>query len=101
MGWNISNVVRFVHELVRKIVLCKRNCAVLGEWLPSVHYLEAFGVIFLSATCPESRSIRFSEVANVLQLWYFQSVTQEVSFVVWVSASRRLLMFYSYGIFNL
>ena len=31
--------------------------------------------------CPESGSVRFSEVANVLQLWYFQSVTRQVSVV--------------------
>ena len=40
--------------------------------------------------CPESGSIRFSEVANVLQLWYFQSVTRQVSIVAWVSTSRRV-----------
>ena len=40
--------------------------------------------------CPESESIRFSEVAYVLQLWYFQSVTRHVSVVAWVSASRRV-----------
>ena len=40
--------------------------------------------------CPESGSVRFSEVANVLQLWYFQSVTRQVSIVAWVSASRRV-----------
>ena len=40
--------------------------------------------------CPESGSVRFSEVANVLQLWYFQSVTRQVSVVAWVSASRRV-----------
>ena len=40
--------------------------------------------------CPESGSVRFSEVANVLQLWYFQSVTWQVSVVAWVSASRRV-----------
>ena len=40
--------------------------------------------------CPESGSVRFSEVANVLQLWYFQSVTRQVSVVAWVSASRKV-----------
>ena len=40
--------------------------------------------------CPESGSVRFSEVANVLQLWYFQSVIWHVSVVAWVSASRRV-----------
>ena len=40
--------------------------------------------------CPESGSVRFSEVANILQLWYFQSVTRQVSVVAWVSASRRV-----------
>ena len=40
--------------------------------------------------CPESGSVRFSEVANVLQRWYFQSITRQVSVVAWVSASRRV-----------
>ena len=40
--------------------------------------------------CPESGSVRFSEVANILQLWYFQSITWQVSVVAWVSASWRV-----------
>ena len=40
--------------------------------------------------CPESGSVRFSEVANILQLCYFHSVTRQVSVVTWVSASRRV-----------
>ena len=40
--------------------------------------------------CPESGSVHFSEVANVLQLWHFQSVTLQVSVVAWVSASWRV-----------
>ena len=40
--------------------------------------------------CPESGSVCFSEVANILQLWYFQSVTRQVSVLAWVSASRRV-----------
>ena len=61
-----------------------------------VHYLQAKYVRWSTVwhedfvRCPESRNVRFSEVANVLQLWYFQSVTQQVSFVAWVSASRRV-----------
>ena len=47
--------------------------------------------------CLESGSIHFSEIANVLQLWYFQSVTQQVSVVAWVSASGRV----RYGRFQL
>ena len=43
-----------------------------------------------SARCPELGSVRFSEVTNVLQLWYFQSVTRQVSVVAWVSASQRV-----------
>ena len=65
----------FTHvALVHSAVLRKRNCAILGEWLPGVRYLESkmhggapFGAKILSA--PESGSVRFSEVANVLQLW--------------------------------
>ena len=64
--------------LVHSAVLRKRNFAILGEWLPGVRYLEAkmhggapFGAKILSA-------VRNREA----------------------SASRRLLMYYSYGIFN-
>ena len=64
--------------LVHSAVLRKHNFAILGEWLPGVRYLEAkmhggmpFGAKILSA-------VRNREA----------------------SASRRLLMYYSYGSFN-
>ena len=70
------NLLTYV-ALVHRAVLRKRNCAILGEWLPCVRYLEAkmhggapFGAEILSA-------VRNREA----------------------SASRRLLMYYSYGIF--
>ena len=37
--------------------------------------------------CPEFRGGRFSEVANVLQVWDFQSVTRTLSALGSVSAS--------------
>ena len=40
--------------------------------------------------CPEFRGGRFSEVANVLQLWDFQSVTRTLSALGSVSASRSV-----------
>ena len=62
--------------LVHSAVLRKRNVAILGEWLPGVRYLDLFKNAWWSAVqrkdfvrCPESGSVRFSEVANVLQLW--------------------------------
>ena len=69
----------FTHiALVHSAVIRKRNCAILGDWLPGVCYLRGkngapFGAKILSA-------VRNREV----------------------SASRRLLMYYrySYGIFN-
>ena len=58
-------------------VLRKHNCAILGEWLSGVRYLEANMYAFGARICPLS-GIRNPEV----------------------SASRRLLIYYSYGIFN-
>ena len=89
----------FTHvALVHSAVIRKRNCAILGDWLPGVCYLRGKNVRRpWSAVrrkdfvrCPESGSVRFSEVANVLQvqLWYFQSVTRQVSVIAWVSARR-------------
>ena len=73
----IHNKITHV-ALVHSAVLRKRNCAILGEWFPGVRYLEVkmydgapFGAKILSA-------VRNREA----------------------SASRRLLMYYSYGIFN-
>ena len=40
--------------------------------------------------CPEFRGGRFSEVANVLQVWDFQSVTRTLSALGSVSASRSV-----------
>ena len=40
--------------------------------------------------CPEFRGGRFSEVANVLYIWDFQSVTSSLSAIESVSASRSV-----------
>ena len=62
----------------------------------SVRYLEVkirsqtrFGTKD-SVSCLEFRSGRFSEVANVLQVWDFQSVTRTLSALGSVSASRSV-----------
>ena len=62
--------------LVHSAVLRKRNFAILGEWLPAGCPLFRGKNARWSAVrrkdfvrCPESGSVRFSEVANVLQLW--------------------------------
>ena len=77
---NACEVLLYTHDvaLVHSAVLRKRNFAILGEWLSGVRYLEAkmhggapFGAKVLSA-------VRNREA----------------------SASQRLLMYYSYGIFN-
>ena len=44
----------------------------------------------ISVRCSEFRSGRFSEVANVLQVWDFQSVTRTLSALGSVSASRSV-----------
>ena len=43
-----------------------------------------------SVRCSEFRGGRFSEVANVLQVWNFQSVTRTLSTLGSVSASRSV-----------
>ena len=43
-----------------------------------------------SVRCSEFRGGRFSEVANVLQVWDFQSVTRTLSTLWCVSASRSV-----------
>ena len=43
-----------------------------------------------SVRCSEIGGGRFSEVANVLQVWDFQSVTRALSFLGSVSASRSV-----------
>ena len=43
-----------------------------------------------SVHCLEFRGGRFSEVASVLQVWYFQSVTRTLSTLGSVSASRSV-----------
>ena len=58
------NVVRFrcIHSdvaLVHSVVLRKRNFAILGEWLPGVHYLELKCMVECSSVqifCPLSGS---------------------------------------------
>ena len=56
-----------------------------------------------SVRCPEFRGGRFSEVANVLQVWDFQSVTRTLSALGSVSASRsvRSGRFYCMGLYGL
>ena len=53
-----------------------------------MHGGAPFGARFVRCRNPEASAS--PEVANVLQLWYFQSVTRQVSVVAWVSASRRV-----------
>ena len=74
----------------------------------SVRYLEVkntwqkrFGTKD-SVRCSEFRGGRFSEVANVLQVWDFQSVTRTLSALGSVSASRsvRSGRFYCISIFS-
>ena len=50
--------------------------------------------------CPEFRGGRFSEVANVLQVWDFQSVTRTLSALGSVSASRSVRSGRFYCIYN-
>ena len=55
----------------------------------SVRYLEVKNTCFGtkdSVRCSEFRGGRFSEVANVLQVWDFQSVTRTLSALGSVSA---------------
>ena len=77
---NTCEVLLYTHDvaLVHSAILHKRNFAILGEWLPGVRYLEAkmHGGVPFSAKS-------LSAVQN-----------REAS------ASQRLLMYYSYGIFN-
>ena len=65
-------------EFLHSAVLRKRNCAILREWVPGVRYLE----VKMYGGAPFGAKI-LSAVRN----WE-------------ASASRRLLMYYSYGIFN-
>ena len=95
---NACEVLLYTHDVafVHSAVLRKRNFAILGEWLPGIPLFRGKNAWWSAVRrkdfvrCPESGSVRFSEVANVLQLWYFQSVTRQVSVVAWVSASRRV-----------
>ena len=43
-----------------------------------------------SVRCLEFRGVHFSEVANVLQVWVFKSVTRTLSTLGSVSASRSV-----------
>ena len=62
----------------------------------SVRYLEVKNTLQKrfgtkdSVRCSEFRGGRFSEVANVLQVWDFQSVTRTLSVLLSVSASRSI-----------
>ena len=62
----------------------------------SVRYLEVKNMLQKrfgtkdSVRCSEFRGGRFSEVANVLQVWDFQSVTRTLSALGSVSASRSV-----------
>ena len=62
----------------------------------SVRYLEVKNTLQKrfgtkdSVRCSEFRGGRFSEVANVLQVWDFQSVTRTLSALGSVSASRSV-----------
>ena len=90
--------------LVRKV----RN---VWEWLNCMHVREGLNVKVWFPECPlfggkntlqkcfgtkdsvrcsEFRGGRFSEVANVLQIWDFQSVTRTLSALGSVSASRSV-----------
>ena len=51
---------------------------------------KCFGRSYDSVRCPEFRGGRFSEVANVLQVLGFQSVTRTLSALWSVSASRSV-----------
>ena len=70
--------------------------AFCGRGFLLVRYSEA--IVYLKShvgsssfvRCPESRSVRFSEVALVLQLRWFQSVTRSLSVIERLSASRRV-----------
>ena len=51
---------------------------------------KRFGTKDNSVRCSEFRGGRFLEVANVLQVWNFQSVTRTLSALGSVSASRSV-----------
>ena len=82
----------FTHvALVHSAVLRKRNCAILGECVASgVRYLEAKmyggGTKILSAV----RNREASASRRLLMYYSYQSVTRQVSVVAWASASRRI-----------
>ena len=86
-----SHVVKFL--IVLKMCGCATN---LQVWFPGC---PLFSGNFVSKSpvgssnlvrCPESRSIRLSEVAYALVLQQFQSVTQCLSAVERLSTSRRV-----------
>ena len=72
----------------------------------SVRYLEVKNTLQKrfgtkdSVRCSEFRGGRFSEVANVLQVWDFQSVTGTLSALGSVSASRSVRSGRFYCIFS-
>ena len=63
-----------------------RGCPLLEVILYSVRSFWSERLV----RCPEFRGGRFSEVANVLYVWDFQSVTGTLSAVGSVSASRSV-----------
>ena len=101
--------VVIVYVGVSKIFVLVRKVRDVWEWLNcmpraamsrcgfrSVRYLEVKNTLQKrfgtkdSVRCSEFRGGRFSEVANVLQVWDFQSVTRTLSALGSVSASRSV-----------
>ena len=79
--------------LVHSAVLHNRNFAILGEWLSGVCYLEAkmyVGAPFSAKILSAVQNREASASRRLLMLWYFQSVTRQVSVVAWVSASWKV-----------
>ena len=62
-------------------------------WFPECPLFEGKNTLqkrYVTKCCSEFRDGRFSEVANVLQVWDFQSVTRTLSALGSVSASRSV-----------
>ena len=84
---------------VRKWLQCQGVVSgVSAIWRYKIRCKNALGPGIVSR-CSEFRGGRFSEVANVLQVWDFQSVTRTLSALGSVSASRsvRSERFYCIG----
>ena len=75
-----------------------RKARDVWEWLNCMHVDTSEGGAVMSkrfgtkdsVRCSEFRGGRFSEVANVLQVWDFQSVTRTLSALGSVSAYRSV-----------